>query len=118
MKIRIQDSDKFVDINVEHPNLLGNLEVYERELKPKLQEIINRDNLKCSGCGKLLKERDWICVSHRPMSAGQFKEISIETKKDVLHYLNYELKDVWALFLFCSDTRESCLTKWNSIRPK
>jgi hypothetical protein len=40
MKIRIQDSNKFIDVDVAHPYLLGDVNVYERELKPKIQEVV------------------------------------------------------------------------------
>ena len=119
MKIKIQDSDKFIDVAVEHPYLLGSPDVYERELKPKLQDIINRDNLKCSGCGKPLINRGWKCVNHRPMSAGGFKEkLRVENKDTAIHYIDYELKDMWAMFLFCFDTRADCISKWKDKRPK
>ncbi len=121
MKIRIQDSNKFIDVDVAHPYLLGDVNVYERELKPKIQEIIDRDNLKCSGCGKPLKNNGWICINHRPKSALNMKEtyrVEDENTGEVYGEGEFELKDMWAMFLFCFDTRESCLTKWKDKRPK
>jgi hypothetical protein len=32
MKIRIQDSSKFIDVDVAHPYLLGDVNVYERDV--------------------------------------------------------------------------------------
>jgi hypothetical protein len=121
MKIRIQNSNKFIDVAVEHPYLLGSPDVYERELKPQLQDIINRDNLKCSGCGKPLINRDWICINHRPMSARVIKEtLRVEDKNtgEVYGEGEIELKDMWAMFLFCFDTRADCINKWKDKRPK
>lgn len=121
MKIRIQNSDRFLDINVEHPYLLGSPDVYERELKPQLQEIINRNNLKCSGCGKPLINNSWIGINHRPKSALKINEtFKVENKNtgEVYGGGEFELKDMWAIFLFCFDTRESCITKWKAKRPK
>src|SRR3972149_9873157 len=115
MKIRIQNSNKFIDVGVEHPYLLSNPDVNERELKPKLVAVINRDNLKCDGCGKLLKNRGWICVNHRPMSARVIKEtLRVEDNNtgDVYGMGECELKDTWALFLFCSDSAGDCINKW------
>ena len=121
MKIKIQDSDNYLDVNVAHPYLLSNPDVNEREFKPKIQEIIDRDCLKCSGCGKELKGRGWIAVNHRPMSARVIKEtyrVENESTGEVYGEGEIELKDKWAVFLFCFDTRESCLTKWKDKRPK
>ena len=121
MKIRIENSNKFIDVNVAHPYLLSNPDVNERELKPKIQEIINRDNLKCSGCGKLLINRDWICINHRPMSAMKVKEtLRVEDKNigDVYGKGEWELKNIWAVFLFCFDTRADCINKWKDKLPK
>lgn len=121
MKIRIQNSNKFIDVNVEHPYLLSSPDVNERELKPKLIEVIDRDNLKCSGCGKPLKNRGWICVNHRPKSALNIKEtyrIEDNNTGEVYGEDEFELKDMWAIFLFCFDTRADCLTKWKDKRPK
>lgn len=119
MKIRIQDSEDYLDINVTHPYLLSYSNVYEQELKPKLLEVIDRNNLKCSGCGKPLINRDWICINHRPISAGGFKEkIRVENNDNTIHYIDYELKDMWAMFLFCFDTRVDCINKWKDKRPK
>jgi hypothetical protein len=30
----------------------------------------------------------------------------------------WELKDTWALFLFCSDSAGECISKWKDRRPK
>jgi len=121
MKIRIQNSSKFIDVDVAHPYLLGDVNVYERELKLKIQEIINRDNLKCSGCGKPLINRGWICVNHRPKSALNMKEtyrVEDDNTGEVYGSGEWELKNTWALFLFCSDTAGDGLSKWKDKRPK
>ena len=88
MKIRIQNINKFIDVDVAHPYLLGDINVYERDLKPKIQDIINRYKLKCSGCGKPLFNSE------------------------------VELKDMRTLFLFCSDSVQDCLNKWKGRCPK
>ena len=121
MKIKIQDSNKFIDVDVAHPYLLGDVNVYERELKPKIQEIIDKNNLKCSGCGKPLINRGWICVNHRPKSARIVREtLRVEDKNtgEVYGEGEFELKDMWAMFLFCFDTRADCINKWKDKRPK
>lgn len=121
MKIRIQNSSKFIDVDVAHPYLLGDVKVYERELKPKIQEVIDRDNLKCSGCGKPLNNRGWICVNHRPKSALTMKEnyrVEDENTGEVYGEGEFELKDTWALFLFCSDSVQDCINKWKGRRPR
>ena len=121
MKIKIQNSDKFVDVAVEHPYLLGSPDVFERELKPKLQGIINSDNLKCSGCGKALTNREWIVITHRPKSALDVREtLSVEDINVGIIYSEgvLEFKNVWAVFLFCFDTRADCISKWKNKRPK
>ena len=121
MKIRIQNSDKFLDVNVEHPYLLSNLDVFNKEARPQLLEAIHTNNLKCDGCGKLLKNREWICVYHRPMSAKIIKETyRFENKKtgEVYGGGEIELKDTWAFFLFCFDTRTDCIGKWKDKRLK
>lgn len=120
MKLRIQNSSKFIDVGVAHPYLIGDVKVYERELKPKLIEIINRDNLKCDGCGKSLKDREWICINHRPNSALNMKE-TYRVKNntgEVYGGGEWELKDTWALFLFCANTSKDCLIKWKDRRPQ
>jgi hypothetical protein len=121
MRIRIQNSNKFIDVNVEHPYLLSNPDVNERELKPKLMDVINRDNLKCDGCGKPLINRGWICVNHRPKSALNMKEtyrVEDDNTGEVYGEGEFELKDMWAMFLFCFDTRADCINKWKDTRPK
>lgn len=121
MKIRIQNSNKFIDVAVEHPYLLGSPDVYEKELKPQIETAINKYGLKCSGCGTPLKDKGWICINHRPMSARIVREtLRVEDKNtgDVYGEGEIELKDMWALFLFCYDTRESCINKWKANRPK
>jgi hypothetical protein len=115
MRIRIQNSNKFIDVNVEHPYLLSNPDVNERELKPKLMDVINRDNLKCDGCGKPLINRGWICVNHRPKSALNMKEtyrVEDDNTGEVYGSGEWELKNTWALFLFCSDTAGDCLVAY------
>jgi hypothetical protein len=55
------------------------------------------------------------------MSARIVKEtLRVEDKNtgEVYGEGEFELKDMWALFLFCYDTRESCINKWKSHRPK
>lgn len=119
MKIRIQNSNNFLDVNVAHAYLLNNPDVFNKEAKPQLQEAINTNALRCDGCSKNLKGRGWIAINHRPMSARGFKEkLSVENKDTVIHYIDYELKDTWAMFLLCSDTREDCLKKWLDKRPR
>lgn len=121
MKIRIQNSKKFIDVNVEHPYLLSNPEVYEKDFKPKLQEAIDKYDLKCDGCGKPLKNNGWICINHRPKSALSVKEnlrIDNEETGEAYGEGEFELKDTWAVFIFCFDTREACITKWKDKRPK
>ena len=108
----IQDSNKFIDVAVKHPYLLGNPDVNEREFKPKIQEVIDRDNVKCSGCGKELKCIGWIAVNHRPMSAKKIKEtyrVDNESTGEVYGEGKIEVKDTWAVFLFCFDTRADCI---------
>ena len=121
MKIRIQNSNEFIDVDVTHPYLLSEGNVYKQELKPKIQEVIDRDNLKCSGCGKPLINKSWIGVNHRPKSARVIKEtLRVEDKNtgEVYGAGEFELKDVWAIFLFCYDSRVDCINKWKDKRPK
>jgi len=121
MKIRIQNSNNFIDAAVKNPILFSSPDVYERELKPKIQEIIDRDKLKCSGCGKPLINRGWICVNHRPKSALNMKEtyrVEDENTGEVYGSGEWELKNTWALFLFCSDSAGDCINKWKDKRPK
>jgi len=121
MKIRIQNSDRFINVDVDHPYELGNPEISEVLLNPKIQQLIDKDNLKCDGCGSALKDRSWICVNHRPKSAGKFKEsLRMEDEKtgEVYGEGEYQIEDVWAIFLFCFDTREKCMKKWTKRRPR
>lgn len=117
----IQDSKEHLDVDVEHPYELSNPEIYEKIFRPRLQELIDNRDLKCDGCGKPLRDRGWICVNHRPKSALSIKEnLRLEDKEtgEVYGEGEFDLKDKWAVFLFCFDTRESCITKWKDRRPK
>lgn len=121
MRIRIQNSEQYLDVNLPHPYLLGNPEVFDLQLKQQLQPIIDRDKLKCSGCGKLLVNNSWIGINHRPMSALEVTEsIRVQDRNtgEVYSSGKFELKDKWAIFLFCYDTTESCISKWKVKRPK
>lgn len=121
MKIRIQNSEKYLDVNVEHPYLLGNPDICKRELTPKLQVIIKANDLKCDGCGMLLKNKGWVAVNHRPKSARVVKETyRVENKStgEVWGEGEFMIKDIWAVFLFCSDTCGDCISKWKDNRPK
>jgi len=97
MRIRIGESLYYID--VPHTYLSGG---EDKEIQKKLEEVIKDRDLKCDGCGKPLKNKEWISVIYRPKSA-----------------LNKEArKFMWAVFLFCYDTREDCINKWEDRRPK
>ena len=102
MKIRIGDSLYYIEVDVPHAYLLSG-ELNE-ETREKFQFEINDRDLKCEGCGKSLKGKDWLPMIHRPKSA-----LNEETG---------DLKEAWAVFFFCLDTREDCVKMWMEKRPK
>lgn len=119
MKIRIQNSNEYLDVDIEHPYRIGEPEIYEAKLKPKLQDLIDNKDLKCDGCGKSLIGRGWLCIYHRPKSALSIgNDVDIETKDYVYGEGDFELKDIWAMFFICSDTSEHCIKKWVDRRPR
>lgn len=102
MKIRIGNSQYYIDVDVPHAYLLsGDL---SEEIKKKFQFEIDDRDLKCEGCGKSLKGKAWIVTIHRPKSAYD------ETTGS--------RKEIWSVFFFCYDTRQDCIRQWMEKRKK
>lgn len=111
MKIKIGNTPHYIEI--ENPIQLTEIE------REKIGEAVNKHNIKCSGCGKSLKNKGWICIVHRPQSAVEFNEtFRAETEDKVYGSGEWELKNVWAIFLICQDTQKECATKWSVNRPR
>lgn len=91
MKVRIGHS--LIYLEIENPTQLS-----EKDNKT-IQEMINARDLKCDGCKKPLKN-SWIAIIHRPKSAFDKEE--------------NKLKEIWAMYLFCYDTRLECIEKWKN----
>jgi len=119
MKIVIQTSNETVELPDPHSEEWHNPIMYAYKIKPKLEELINSKHICCDGCGRSLINRDWIAVTHRPKSAGEFQEVyHAESDDSVVSYNEYKIKDTWRLFFFCHATTEECVMKWESKRPR
>lgn len=101
MKIRIQDSLNYIDLNILHPHLFN---TEDPQIKQQLEDVVKERELKCSGCGKPLEENKWIVTLHRPKSA-----LNEETG---------DSREIWSIFFLCEDTSEECCKKWLDLRPK
>lgn len=91
MEIRLQNTERGLDVDIEHPYLLNYPEVFAKKLKPQLDNYIIEGNAVCDGCGSLLYNKAWLSTV-----------ISSKGK--------------WRVFLFCYDTRVDCAKKWEKKR--
>jgi hypothetical protein len=109
MKIRIGDSLLSFDLNIEPDQLFKPL---DDKTNKQLQELIDERDIKCSGCGKSLKNRRWISVFRRD------REEDVITRKTKIGELNALIKDTkrkenWSVFFFCD---ADCFKGWKEKR--
>jgi hypothetical protein len=95
MRVRLQDSNNYFYVEVDNPYLLCDVEINKRVFYPKLREVINKRDLKCSGCGELLYN-NWVSILERP--------------KNIL--------EIWGVYLFCFDKQKICFKEWKEKRRK
>ncbi len=89
MRFQLQDTIKFLDIDVNDAHKLSEVKVCDEKLKPIINEAIRRYGLKCDGCDNLLSIEGWLCIPHN------------------------RVEDIgWTIRLFCFDTRERCIERW------
>lgn len=119
MKIRIQDTEHTIDLDVDNVYELSNQDVMDR-LKPNFIQSFSKHNIGCSGCGKNIADRNFRVVVHRPQSARSVDSMFKidQTNNDVILGYQLNVKDIWGLFPFCSDTFQECCNMWKPNRPK